>query len=45
MASTRPRVALSVITRKCDHCDETYQARRASSRYCGATCRKAASRA
>ncbi len=41
----RPRVALSVITRKCDHCHEPYAARRASSRYCGATCRQSAKRA
>jgi hypothetical protein len=41
----RPRVELSTITRRCDHCHETYAARRQSSRYCGATCRQAAGRA
>jgi hypothetical protein len=40
----RPRVQLATITRRCDHCHETYTARRASSRYCGATCRQSAHR-
>ena len=40
----RPRVGLSTITRKCDHCREPYAARRTSSRYCGSTCRQAAHR-
>ena len=40
----RPRVSLAQITRRCDHCHETYVARRQSSRYCGATCRQAAHR-
>ena len=40
----RPRVQLSTITRRCDHCAEVYKASRTSSRYCGATCRQSAKR-
>jgi uncharacterized OB-fold protein len=33
------------MTRQCDVCGTTYTAKRATSRYCGATCRTRASRA
>lgn len=30
------------VIRRCDHCGRVYQARRSTSRYCGASCRAAA---